>query len=847
MPKRTLGLVAIVVAGLAAILWTLLAESRDTPSPTVQAPVAAVAATEPVEPPPTTAAREVTAPPASPAQPPEEVVAKDAIVRGRCLDAETSAPLAGCIVKLDGSPSNSGTMAVHGGAEWHEPSPVTTGIDGRFEIRFVPPPPYQHFLDIRCEGRVPRTARWGAFAPDQVEDLGDIAMTRGVTVLGQVVDTGGCPVASVAVSFNDLPLPIRPDMAANDSRVGLSGEDGRFTIDVPIPAGTWPLGIHANGYALVEPTQVTIAEQPASQEIHVVVGAQRFLSGVVVDERGQPVGGVYLVTKSKRMGKMESSWTRKDGSFRIYAREDAPESVQLVSHENGPCEPLDDERFFTWGTTDIRLVMKRALTFELTVIEAGSGSPVETYAIKCHSVDATWSNVKEARLGGHHDGGKLIVDKVVRGRNRLRIIPQDPQLAVSDELEFDAGDGELAPMRVELVRMVPLVVHLITTDDAPVADSRVELVRARGEPVGVNQWVEDFRSNASISSSRPLPLLLSRGTTDASGSVTLYGPPGVADLAIRALGPGHLPISREHILLPIEKPLDIVVSAGGTLRGTLTGDAVRAYHTRVRLMPSGDVELDRERQAITVASDGSFVGSGLPPGEYQMLLSIEVSVRYEGSGSHGYVDLLPPLGVASVEQDHETSVSFDTSSFNPGSLDARLVLDARFPKEARVMLQGRGGTMRLFDYETTSEWNLGMFVPDAAGNFHVDALPPGEYTLSVSFRDGTRKGGFIESRRSFRIQPGQKTTHVCELKRQRQRLHILGPDGAALGNTECHLFSDHGFFEKTTDGEGWIVLDPAPGISLRVRVEKVGVSEEVAVPGDESEVEAEVRLAKQDR
>src|SRR5690606_11638321 len=110
---------------------------------------------------------------------PERTPPQLAFVRGRCVAGEDGTPLAGCTVTFDGFPANSALIARYGQSDWEDPEPTLTGADGRFEIAFVPPPPYQHSLDVQAPGRVPRTARWGPFRPGQVEDLGDIRLQRG--------------------------------------------------------------------------------------------------------------------------------------------------------------------------------------------------------------------------------------------------------------------------------------------------------------------------------------------------------------------------------------------------------------------------------------------------------------------------------------------------------------------------------------------------------------------------------------------------------------------------------------------------------------------------------------------
>lgn len=58
---------------------------------------------------------------------------------------------------------------------------------------------------------------------------------------GTVHDPEGRPVAGARVLFASAPAPM-PDIAA------LTGEEGRFTLSVPVP-GKYSLAVHADGFA----------------------------------------------------------------------------------------------------------------------------------------------------------------------------------------------------------------------------------------------------------------------------------------------------------------------------------------------------------------------------------------------------------------------------------------------------------------------------------------------------------------------------------------------------------------------------------------------------------------------
>ena len=73
-----------------------------------------------------------------PAQPPPSspIATETLVVRGRCVDFDSGAPLSRCRVRLTGHESTGYPMA-WSRTDWADPSEVTTGPDGafRFEVR----------------------------------------------------------------------------------------------------------------------------------------------------------------------------------------------------------------------------------------------------------------------------------------------------------------------------------------------------------------------------------------------------------------------------------------------------------------------------------------------------------------------------------------------------------------------------------------------------------------------------------------------------------------------------------------------------------------------------------------
>src|SRR5262249_14849270 len=104
------------------------------------------------------------------------------------------------------------------------------------------------------------------------------------------------PVGKVGVGLEDLPLPIEPSMGANSTRFGNSGPDGSFEVDVPLPAGMFPVTVQGREYRLVRPRTATGGEATGLEDLRVIVQAlaSNSISGTVVDEEGYGIGGVRL-------------------------------------------------------------------------------------------------------------------------------------------------------------------------------------------------------------------------------------------------------------------------------------------------------------------------------------------------------------------------------------------------------------------------------------------------------------------------------------------------------------------------------------------------------------------------
>lgn len=801
--------VAVVLVALAAVFWW---QSTDA---TVPAPVAKTPA--PPEPPqPATARLENAAPSpertAAPAPTPTAPTVDPLLahVRGRCVD-EQGAPLAGCKAAFDAWGGNNDRMAMQGKVDWHDPEPIVTATDGRFDFAFAPPSGMQFSLDVAAEGRVPRTGRWFQLAPAQVIDLGDIVLGRGCVVRGRVVDEQGAPVPKVSVMLHNLPLPIAANMAANDVRYGSSDAAGDFQIGVPIPVGTWSLDVRSRGMRLVSPAHVTVTDRGA-EPLLVTVRSMPSISGLVVDDLGQPVQDVEVRAAFQRSGLMASGRSRKDGTFTIHAVDAEPKPVRLEIDDPGPCEPPEkaDERLYEWGTRDVRIELHRATACELVVVERATGAPVTQFAVSCASTRANSSLQSDLRLSGEHPGGRVTIDRVWRGKNRLQVMPLDPALVPSAPVEFEATDAGAPAMRVELDRLAPVTVRVTKADGSPIVGSKVEVVAKGTEPFAADTWLGDGRTGSRGGSSDPAfrpQLLVSQAVSAADGRAAVFVPPRPDGLAVRVMG-AHPPALVDPAQFVPGQDLVVVLPAAGSIVGVVRLQGLDPARIRISPVNGQSNPHTRSDATGTVLADGSFALRNLLPGRYQLRITYLVPFRTEHGGSSGAIPLDVPVPQVAVEADHESRVDIDATAIVPASVHGRVLIDGAPPAAARVFLdQERGG-------------RFGQFVVAADGTFAAKDLLPGKYWLNLVVGDfQAGPGDTVRSDTPFELTAGQQFARDFVFVRRRLVITVLQADGKTpAANLKCMLRGERLMLRAlTTDTNGRLVLDPAPMGALHVQ------------------------------
>ena len=94
------------------------------------------------------------------------------------------------------------------------------------------------------------------------------------------------------------------------------------------------------------------------------------------------MGLAYLDAWSPKLRRYTGVGTsRKDGQFRVFCSEAPDQGAVEIEVAKADNFELPAKRLgpFRWGTTDIRIVLRRALTFPLQVVDSESGKPITHY------------------------------------------------------------------------------------------------------------------------------------------------------------------------------------------------------------------------------------------------------------------------------------------------------------------------------------------------------------------------------------------------------------------------------------------------------------------------------------
>lgn len=548
---------------------------------------------------------------------------------------------------------------------------------GRFDLLVLAP----GFAEARIPGiEIPE-------GPGPV-DLGTVVLEGEAVVAGAVRTPDGKPLEGTEIRIaRSEALPGVPRSAPD----AVSDTAGGFEIRGQRPGARLKLSAERPGYA---PAQVSGVAAPTEEPVVITLSPRARISGRVVDSDSRPVAGATLRALSPRSeivggiviqgGPTVETRSHEDGTFVVEGVEPGP--VQLTGSGPDWQEASQQLRLPVGQDLEgIELVLRRAALLEGRVL-GPDGSPVARAEIGRHLPPRPGEIRYEAPLAFSDAEGRYRIGGLAPGR--LSLAARHGAFGESvREIDLQPGDNDLD---FELAGGQTVSGQVVAPSGAPVAGARVSLQAdswAAGPPDAMSEPDGSFRFEGL--------------------------PPGSYGLAARKEGEGR---TRQPVAVTVaEAPLEGVVlelAPTGAIHGRLLG-------LNVDELAQVQVSAGWGAGVATVAYDGSYRLSDLPPGTWQVVAELPRT----GRRAEGEVTLEP-------EADAELDLDFGDGL----TLSGRLRKNGRAFAGATVALNGPSPV------PATAEAG-----PD--GRFELRGLAPGSYRLEVSdYRTGVLMARQVELR-----------------------------------------------------------------------------------------------------
>ncbi|MBK9387002.1 MAG: RNA polymerase sigma factor [Planctomycetes bacterium] len=816
---------ALLIVGMSAVAWLATREAERprierSPSAEVRTEMASSALAASAEVPRVLRQEEPSESAANAVEPPRESDARASYL-GRCVD-EQGAPLAGVRVILSARPPSQRDRKAP--EPWSAPAPLVTGADGVFDVRFEAASGYRFDLLLEPPERVRWQSARREIARGERVELGDILLERGCIVSGFVKEADGTPLARVQISALTPRSNAGPADAADRTPNAdtLTRLDGSFTIEERLSRGTWFLEVA--GKPLPEPhaleiqaghlelfTEIRLPEKPYRPKI----------SGVAVNEQGRPIPGATIRTNYLGVNPV---YTQGDGSWTLEADNEASQPPSHLYADSQSHETSSIEGPIAWGTSNLRIVLRRGLDVSIAVRAAQGDQAIESFTIRLIADRAN------ATRGGsdfaaavrmtteEHPGGELALRNIPRGRYTLQVDPTDRQWERSAPMLIEVRDS-MTPIRVQLARAALLQVRVEDLEQRPRPGSQVYLVEPiQGAAFDERTTLQAFHSESF--DSFPRAIIHDEGTTDESGAVALRATAHVP-LALRVTGSSHLSYHRSDLLLSESTTLVVAVGGGARVVGRLGpptilppfrragGDAtrgpsvqlVRTERDKREIVPPKNSD-HRSRATHVLAEDGSFEIRGVPPGSWTLqLLYHQAHLTSVSGGPISVRTHFVDLGPVTDLRDGETrELVFERPDLHLACLRGQLFLDGTSFAHRPIQIIGR-----MKRPEAAAHISHAYAMTDGEGRFEI-WLEAGHYQVQGRLPDPALDGTYdLPATTEVDLEAGGTCERRFDIRSGAVRLRLLDAAGAPVVGVRTYFaFEDsrHEVYLPRSDAEG---------------------------------------------
>jgi protocatechuate 3,4-dioxygenase beta subunit len=349
---------------------------------------------------------------------------------------ERGVQVTGRIVDFEGNPvAEASVIALRSGSFMQVQNPKSDGVksdkDGHFELPAVPSGNVQ-LLAVHDEHASSTSERFDV-ADEAIKDV-EIALKRGASVAGRVINTEGEPVGWATVRVRNPGDGFRRGQSVN--RQMIADEDGTFKIK-GLPREELAL-FGSSEEASSQSLEVDLRNKAEAQKIELLLDVDGTIEGIVTDENGAAVAEAQILAypdfwegadmKELRLRGPAFAISSGDGRFTIRGLPDSKYKINASRTQIGGQGGFQQGVSAKTGDRNVKV----ELATPATIVGTISASNGTTPAIATVSIG--WGNSVPVT------NGKFELSEVPPGRHDLTVRGPDFATTVRSKIEVTAGE-----------------------------------------------------------------------------------------------------------------------------------------------------------------------------------------------------------------------------------------------------------------------------------------------------------------------------------------------------------------------------------------------------------------------
>ena len=658
---------------------------------------------------------------------------------GPTLALRPAAAVAGTVVDGDGEPVSGakveltervtpGMMRIEIGRPTTVPRALS-GPDGEFHIGSIDPD-NSYDLRVDAEGFAPAKEPVSGLEPYRTRAGVRVTVGRGHAVSGRLVDGDGAAVADADVKLTPAPsaggggfVRMMRMSGGQASFETASDQEGRFEI-VGLPTGRFDLEAHRRGFAKRRLPGIEISQTEATVDLgEVELSYGESLQGYVRDTDGLPIEGVEVFVSEGGGGMMMVMAGPGPGPER-----DEPDALTdpagwFTVSDLGPDERYE-LRFSRTGfvsATASAIEVPRVEPVEVSMDPASdiAGTVLDPQGEPIVGAQVMLRRTQTIEMGGNVMAMMMMTDAATDQEGRFLFEDQEPgtislsavasgyQEAKRDNLEVPKGE-DLLDIEIPLPAGAILEGRVLSPDGRAAIGATVAPAGEGEGPGGII---------------RPM----NRVGVDGNGYYRIEGLEA-GPLSIEAEHPDYPRVVRDAELREGRNTLDLSFEGGQEVTGRVVdASGGPVADAAVQLVRAGRRWGGPETMSET---DGSFTLPGVQDGDYSVQADAEGFASFDG-------DL--PVNVAG-EPVHGLEVRLDRGAAIYGRVTG---LEPDKLGDVGVSTGGTGLA------------GFGGASVDHEGNYRVENLVPGDYTVTARLSDSGR-----QANGQITLEPGVTETRL---------------------------------------------------------------------------------------